>query len=119
MANPIASASDVRDEIDTSLSDLEITPYIDDAAFENEMYNDISNQSDELRKRIEQKLAAIKILERRERQSGSTSVASTSISYSESADGILALKREVDGYDDSGELVDIPTRSNSGDYEVF
>ena len=115
MVDPIAQPTDVKKEIDTVLSNSRITDYLEDAAFENDRANGADSQSDELRKRIERKLAALKIIERRERSVSTESRESASVTYEASM--VDALKREIQKLDDSGELVSDP--KPQADFEVF
>lgn len=115
MVEPLAEPSDVRGEIDTRLDDDDIQFFIDDAAFENDRVNTIDNQSDGLRVRIERKVAAIKILERKEREYTDESVGSVSYSYEVST--VSRLKNEVSELDPSNEI--FPDTNVGGSYEVF
>lgn len=115
MVTPLAQPDDVRGEINVGLSDSEIQFYIDDAAFENDRVNTVADMSDELRIRIERKVAAVKILERKEREATEESVGPTSFSYEVST--IERLKDEVSELDPSNELYE--DADVGGSYEVF
>lgn len=106
----VATPQDVRDLIDTDLSDTEIQAYIDDAAIENELVNDVSEQSTELTRMIEERYAAYLIRAVRERSKSSLSQESASLEY----DGVPLeeLRRLVARVDPSGELTGITTDSN-------
>lgn len=114
MVDPIATPDDVTQEIDTGIDTSRIQHYLDDAAFENDQHNDVSSQSDAVRKRIEYKLAAIKILTRPDREVASKEVGPVSTDYEVST--VEELREEVDQLDDSGSLVD---RRPQADFEVF
>ena len=115
MVAPLAEPDDVRGEIDTRLDDPEIQFYIDDAAFENERVNAVQHQPDDLRVRIERKVAAVKILERKEREFNSEQIGSVRYSYDVST--VERLKKEVAELDASNEIYG--DTNIGGSYEVF
>lgn len=104
MADPIATVADVRGEIETDLDDGDITPYLDDAAFENDRVNDAAGMDDELRRQIEKKYAALKILTRRDRATTRESLGSASKTYEIGT--VDDLERELTNLDPSGDLLD-------------
>lgn len=98
----IATPSDVRDLIDTDLDDSEIQAYIDDAAAENELVNDVSEMDADRQRMIEERYAAFLIRSLRDRAKTDLSQESASVSYDGSSlDELRKLVRRVDP---SGEL---------------
>ena len=115
MTDPVAEPDDVRGEIDTRLDDEDIQFQLDEAAFDNARANDVSAMDTEVRKRIEQKLAALKILEGTDRQARQRSIGSAMKMYDGNA--IERLQREIRNLDPSGDLIKDP--QVKGSYEVF
>lgn len=106
----VATPGDVRDLIETDLSDEEIQAYLDDAAAENEIVNDVSEQSEEQQRLIEERYAAYLIRAVRERSRSSLSQESASVEF----DGVPLdeLRRLVARVDPSGELTGITRDSD-------
>lgn len=106
----VATPSDVRDLIDTDLSDQEIQAYLDDAATENKIVNDVSEQTEEQKRLIEERYAAYLIRAVRERSRSSLSQESGSVEF----DGVPLdeLRRLVNRVDPSGELAGISRDSD-------
>lgn len=99
MANNIATASDVRIEIDTDLSDSEITSLIERTVRDIEreydtssVYEDTDHQRD-----FEATLTALRIASGRDRRARSESVGSLRVDYE--GDEIDALKTRVSRLD--------------------
>lgn len=97
-----ATPADVKDLIDIDLSDSEIQAYIDDAATENGLVNDVSQQSTEQQRLIEERYAAFMIRAVRARAKSSLSQESASVEYDGSS--LDELRRMVQRVDPSGEL---------------
>lgn len=97
-----ATPANVKDLISTDLSNSKIQAYLDDAATENELVNDVSEQSTELTRLIEERYAAFLIRAVRERAKSDLSQESASVSYDGSS--LEELRRLVQRVDPSGEL---------------
>lgn len=110
---PTATPSDVRDEIRIErLDDTEdIQPYLEDAQFLNERYNDPAQMDTEVVMRIERKLAAIKILTRKERSTSEQQEGDVRGTYE--VGQIEELRRELDELDPSGELASLGKHSDA------
>ena len=101
---PIGEPTAVRNEIPVDPDDDVIDFQLEEAAFENAQVNDTDEMGDAVRKRIEQKLAGLKILEGTDREVGQQSIGSASKSIR--GNTLDRLRREVDNLDPSGELLD-------------
>ena len=101
---PIGEPTAVRNEIPVDPDDDVIDFQLEEAAFENAQVNDIDEMADAVRKRIEQKLAALKILEGTDREVGNQMLAGAQKIYR--GETIDRLRREVDNLDPSGDLLD-------------
>ena len=99
-----ATVSDVRGVIATDLTDSEITPYINDAAYEaGEKITDYQTAlSTEDRTQLEKYYAALLIRQLRDKSIKSTSRETASVNYESMT--IAELKRKVDARDPSGQL---------------
>ena len=115
MVEPVATPADVKGEIETRLDEESIRFQLDEAAFDNSRENDVAQMEDDVRKRIEQKLAALKILQGKDRQVRQKAVGSASKAYD--GDAIERLRRELRQLDPSGDLIEDP--DETGRYEVF
>lgn len=115
MADPIATATDVRSRLNlpdkdttvgdtTGISDPEIQPYLEDAADANARENDVGSMDDGVRKQIEWRLAGLKILSYRKglRAEQQKSIGSSSRSYETKS--IVELRNELNKWDPSGNL---------------
>lgn len=98
----IATPTDVKDLISTNLTDDEIQAYLDDAATENGIVNDVSQMDDSQIRLIEERYAAFLIRAVRERAKTDLSQESASVSYDGSS--LDELRRLVQRVDPSGEL---------------
>lgn len=98
-----ASASDVREIIDTSLTDSEIDNRLDEARFWNQKYNDESNQTTEETTRIEAYTAAILIRQDRDRAHDQQSAESRSVSLQ--GKSLSQLTSQLSALDPSGNIV--------------
>ena len=105
-----ATPEDVRQVIDTSLEDSTIQGYIDRAQEDNELVNDTDKMGETQLRRIEELLAAIKILSYRKRERSTTqeSIGSRSKTYERGL--IRQLRGELSKYDPSNKLGSMVTR---------
>lgn len=99
---PTATVADVKEIIDTALSDADINDALDYAQERNEDVNDVSNQTTTTTKNIERFLAAVHIRETKEPAILQDSVGGSSISY-ESRE-IKWLRSQLNEWDPSGTL---------------
>jgi hypothetical protein len=97
-----AAPSDVRELIDTSLSDDEIQTYLDRAQEDNERVNDVDAMDQTQRRRVGELLASIKILSYPERSARQKSIGSASKTYERGQ--INQLRAELSNWDPSGRL---------------
>lgn len=98
-----ATPDDVRNVIETSLSDAEIQAKLDLAKEDNERVNDTEQMDITQIRRIEELLASIKILSTtRERSTNQQSVGNASKSYE--VGQIEQLRAELSQWDPSGTL---------------
>jgi len=99
-----ATPDDVRDVIDTGLEDDRIQAYLDRAKEDNERVNDTAEMDDTQLRRIEELLAAIKILSQndRERSVSQQSVGNASKSFE--VGKIQQLRTELSKWDPSNQL---------------
>lgn len=115
MVDPLADADDVRDIIDTDLTDSEINVYLDDATFDIDDVTDASEMDNDLRKKLERDMAALQILTLRERDTAEESRESQRLVYDRSR--IEYLEKRIKRLDPTGDLLrgDKPEAS----FEVF
>ncbi|GAB3669548.1 hypothetical protein [Halopiger thermotolerans] len=99
-----AAPSDVRALIDTSLSDSEIQNYLDRAQEDNERVNDTDTMDQTQLRRIEELLAAIKILSlpSSERSASEQQVGNARKTYERGR--IEQLRADLSKWDPSGQL---------------
>lgn len=104
----LATPEDVRNIIDTDLSDSEIQGYLDMAAAEIDLLDE--EMSDSRRQLLEARYAAYLIVALRDREKTSLSQESASVSWESSV--LDTLQMLVDQIDPSGELVGITRDSD-------
>lgn len=105
MTEPIADPEHVRGELPTDPDDDTVEFQLDEAAFEIGRTLDVNSIDEALRRRLEQKLAALKILEGPDREVSDKDLGSGSMSYR--GDAIARLKRELRNLDPSnGDLLE-------------
>jgi len=117
MVSPTASASDVRELIDTELSDTDIDNYLDDAAFlADDAISNYSNDISTSKKTfLEKHLAALNIRLSKDRAASSVSRETASVSYEGMS--ISQLRENINKVDPSGKLasnMDTSRYVNSG-----
>jgi len=107
---PTATVDDVKGVIDTSLSDSEITNFLEDAEFEAEKeIQDYSNVlSTDERTQLEKYLASLFIRQFKEKGVTSQNAGNRSLSY-EDTWSVQELRTQVDKRDPSGNLSQIVT----------
>lgn len=97
-----ATPTDVRGVIDTDLTDSEIQNYLDDAEFENTRTNNVGSMTTEHVRQLEKHLAALYIVQSKDRSIASGSSESSRVEF----DGSVVdwLRGKVKDLDPSGEL---------------
>ena len=108
---PTAIVTDVRGVIDSSLSDSEITNFLEDAEFEaGSEIEDYSNAlSVDERTQLEKYLTSLFIRQFKEKGATSKSAGNRSLSY-EDTWSVQELRTQVDKRDPSGNLAQIVTK---------
>lgn len=99
---PTATADDVKGVIPTDLSDADIENYLDDAQFANEQANDVDEMSTTEIRQLEKYLAALYIVQSKDRPIDQGSKESASITYG--GDTVAWLQSMVNERDPSGSL---------------
>lgn len=102
MTIPVATPLEVREHSNLTLSDGEIDPYLDDAAWRLAQHTDVDTLDTALRKRLERWLAEHEILTIREgqRSVGKETLGDLSQEYEQ--DRIATLEDRIHQYDPTG-----------------
>lgn len=106
-----ATPDDVRGVIDTSLTDSDIQAKLDDAQYQNEKFNDVTELSTADIRQIEKYLAALLIVETKDPRHTQASSSSRSVSYESGRK--QDLRRQVQQLDPSGQLANAAFLDNS------